>query len=136
MVQNLKWATAHLSRRLGARHSDTARRRAGGARGTQVGAGLGAQVGAGRACVLGVQGTCAAGCAGRWGAQGERARGALAGARARAERRRQRALQEQAWARGALGVSVRSAWHGRAGRAAWACVTHLLFTRVRRLGTR
>ena len=31
MVQNLKWATAHLSRRLGAglgaRHSDTARRR-------------------------------------------------------------------------------------------------------------
>ena len=37
-VQNLKWATAHLSRRLGAglgaRHSDTARKRAGGARGT------------------------------------------------------------------------------------------------------
>ena len=31
MVQNLKWATAHLSRRLGAglgaRHSDTARKR-------------------------------------------------------------------------------------------------------------
>ena len=34
MVQNLKWATAHLSRRLGA--------------------GLGVQVGAERACVLGV----------------------------------------------------------------------------------
>ena len=40
MVQNLKWTTAHLSRRLGAglgaRHSDKARRRAGGARGTQT----------------------------------------------------------------------------------------------------
>ena len=46
MVQNLKWATAHLSRRLGiglgARHSDTARRRAG------VGAGA---LGTGRAGV-------------------------------------------------------------------------------------
>ena len=61
MVQNLKWATAHLSRRLGAglgaRHSDTARRRSGGACGTQVGAG--------RACVLGVKGACAAGRSGR-----------------------------------------------------------------------
>ena len=68
MVQNIKWATTHLSRRLGA--------------------GLGAQVGAERACVLGVQGARAAGRARRWGgrrwgAQGERARGALAGAQAR-----------------------------------------------------
>ena len=40
MVQNLKWATTHLSRRLGAglgaRHSDTARRCAGEARGKQA----------------------------------------------------------------------------------------------------
>ena len=40
MVQNLKWAIAHLSRRLGvglgARHSDTEHRRAGGASGTQA----------------------------------------------------------------------------------------------------
>ena len=60
MVQNIKWATTHLSRRLGA--------------------GLGAQVGAERACVLGVQGARAAGRARRWG--GRRAgRAGRAGAR-------------------------------------------------------
>ena len=104
MVQNLKWATAHLSRRLGA--------------------GLGAQVGAGRACVLGVQGERATGRAGRWGAQGERAlaelwrahgrgRSACGQAAARGRRRHGRAV---------LGVSVRSARRGRPGRAAWACL--------------
>ena len=52
------------------------------------------------------------------------ARGACrrAGAQGRAERRRQRVRQAQAWACGALGVSVRSARRGREGRAAWACL--------------
>ena len=55
-------------------------------KGMGAGQALGVQVGAGRACVMGVKGARAAGRAGRWGgrrwgAQGERARGALAGAR-------------------------------------------------------
>ena len=66
-------------------------------------------------------------CAGRSGRAGEWARGRgrtrrRAGARGAQAGRRQPARQAQAWARGALGVSVRSAWHGRAGRAAWACL--------------
>ena len=75
MVQNLKWDTTHLSRRLGtglgARHSDTARRHAGGARGTQGRRKRHGRAGVGRAGVgaLGV---------GALGAQGQRARGARA----------------------------------------------------------
>ena len=47
-----------------------------------------------------------------------------AGAQGRAELRRAggSARQAQAWVRGVLGVSVRSARRGRAGRAAWACL--------------
>ena len=71
MVQNLKWATAHLSRRLGVRHSDTPCRRASGARGTQARLRRHGRTGAGRA------GAGRAG-AGALGAQGEMARGARA----------------------------------------------------------
>ena len=75
MVHNLKWATAQLSRRLGAglgaRHSDTARRHAGEARGTQARRRQHGRASAGRA------GSGALG-AGALGAQGERGRGARA----------------------------------------------------------
>ena len=75
MVHNLKWATAHLSRRLGAglgaRHSDTSLRRVGGARGTQAGR-VARRHGAGG---MG-PGRWGAKRAGRAGAWGERARGA------------------------------------------------------------
>ena len=71
MVQNLKWATAHLSRRLGAglgaRYSDTARRLAGGARGTQARRRRHGRAGAGRAGA-GHAGRAGAGRAGRAGA--------------------------------------------------------------------
>ena len=117
------WATAQLSLRLGAGlgvAAGWARARLGvlGAQGTarrarQQARALGSAQGGRRAGAswLAVPG-------GRAGGRCARARGAQAG-------RRQRARQAQAWARGALGVSVRSAGRGReglgpAGRAAWA----------------
>ena len=130
MVQNLKWATAHLSRRLGAglgaRHSDTARGRAGWARGTQVGAGLGtqvgaglgAQVGAGRACVVGVQGRARARLgvldARAVGAGARRAAARAAGAGMGARGAGRERAECAAWARGARGL-------GLPMRAGWAC---------------
>ena len=61
------------------------------------------------------------------GRANERARGRGRKRRRAGERgvqagRRQRARQAQAWARGALAVSVRRALRGRTGRAAWACL--------------
>ena len=95
-----------LGARLGERHSDTARRRVGGARDTQVGAGLGAQVGAGA--------RRASGRAERWRARGRgrsaggQAAGAGKGARGAGRERAERA----AWASVArgLGVLVRASW--------------------------
>ena len=126
MVQNLKWATAYLSRRLGAglgaRHSDTARSRAGGARHA---GGRWAYRARARLGVLGAgaagDGACrASGCAGRAGARSAgagrsaggqaaaRVAGAGMGARGTGRERAERA----AWVRGArcLGVPVRAGW--------------------------
>ena len=119
-VQNLKWATAHLSRRLGARlgarNSDTARRR-----------------GARHAGTAQAAWACGPGASGRWGAGrwalGRRARGAL----------RQRAAgagRHGVGAQGrAAGRTVR-AGHGLPGRglgAGWVrrlgqfwCTVHLV----------
>ena len=86
-------------------------RRAGGARGTQVGAGLGAQVSAGRACVLGVQGARGWAC---WALGRRRSAGGQAAARAAGAGKGARGAgrERAAWARGArsLGVPVRAGW--------------------------
>ena len=99
MVQNLKWATAHLSRRLGARHSDTARRRGARhagtaqtawARGREVrGPGARRRERAGAGC----WGAGGAGRAGARGARGRRTlgRGAAAARRACGARKQQTA---------------------------------------------
>ena len=123
MVQNLKWATAHLSSRLGvglgARHSDTARRR--GARhagGRWAGVGAGGRAGhwalsAGRRRVAGV----------RTLAQGVLALGVGAGARAASERQRrwgtQAAEARRRWGAQASGTK----WARRALAGAWAWAT-------------
>ena len=115
MVQNLKWATAHLSRRLAAglsaRQSDTARRRGArhaGGHWASVRAGCAGRA-RGWACWdLGRQALGRWGGR-RWGAQGERARGALAGVLQAGD-----TGARQAGARGTTGWA---AW-ARPGRAA------------------
>ena len=102
-VQNLKWATAHLSRRLGAGQAQGARGACVGSAGARWAGALGARRQARQACV---------------GA----GRGAQAGVRGRAGRRQQRASAAGAWACAAAGRRRRRAagrW-ARGARAAWA----------------
>ena len=132
LVQNLKWATAHLSRRLGSglgsRHSDTARRCAGGARGTQAQRRRHGRAGAGRAGTgaLGAQGEWARGrrTLGRGAAAARRARGArrvlVAGARAGTVWARRGARLGARCTRGTADLSLAWALDGCAGWASWA----------------
>ena len=106
MVQNQKWATTHLSRRLGAglgaRHSDTARRRAGG-----LWAGRAGGRWAGRT------GGRWAGRAGRWARRaGGQAAGVAAGAGARGH-----SAGVPGWARGARTGAGRADGRGARGQA-------------------
>ena len=110
-----------LSMRLGAglvaRHSDTARRRAGGAGGTQARRRRHGRAGAGR----GASGRCGAGRAGRAGARGRWTMGRRAvGARGR---RARAAGGRHGHAAGRHVGRNRRAGHGRLGclGAAWAC---------------
>ena len=121
-VQNLKWATAHLSRRLGARQAQGARGACVGSAGARWARALGASRQAWQACVGAGRGAQASvrGRAGR--------RRQAAAARKRSRRMRARQLGAGAGAGGRQGAAraagralgARQAGAGRAGRAAWA----------------
>ena len=128
LVQNLKWATAHLSRRLGAGQAQGARGACVGSAGARWAGALGARRQARQACVGAGRGAQAGARAGA-GRRQQRASAAGAWACTAAGRRRRRAAGR--WARGrALGarqagrwahdrqvLGARQAGAGRAGRA-------------------
>ena len=114
-VQNLKWATAHLSRRLGAGQAQGARGACVGSAGARWAGALGARRQARQACV---------------GA----GRGAQAGVRGRAGRRRQEAATRERSGR----VGVRGSWAQAqaqarglgAGRAGWPWAVHSVHSTI------
>ena len=118
LVQNLKWATAHLSRRLGAGLGFWACRRWAGA-GARWAEALGARRQARQACVGAGRGA-QAGVRGRWAWRA----GRRAWARGQAAEARERSGAHASWACAAGGRSragrERQARRGRAGRWAWA----------------
>ena len=89
-------------------------------RGRAAGAGVGAGACAGPADGRRARGQAGAGRAGARRAQGVRADAGRRRQALGAGGRRSRGRAQQSWARGALGLGVRGAERGPAGRAAWA----------------
>ena len=110
-VQNLKWATAHLSRKLGAGQAQGAREACVGSAGARWAGALGARRQARQACVGAGRGE-QAGVLGRAGRRQQRA----SAAGAAAGHRRRRAAGR--WARGRQALGARQA--GARGLGAWA----------------